>query len=103
MLPSRFVPPVKMKGITLAALALPALSAAAAASHSTRNEKAKYFGKRQDAVVYPAPVMNYTIITSPSGSSIRYKEPGKAGVCETTPGVSNTNHSHNEYSLMLLL
>ena len=28
-------------------------------------------------------------ITSPNGSSIRYKEPGKEGVCETTPGVNS--------------
>ncbi|GAB1191360.1 hypothetical protein APSETT444_000532 [Aspergillus pseudonomiae] len=28
-------------------------------------------------------------ITSPNGSTIRYKEPGKEGVCETTPGVKS--------------
>ena len=28
-------------------------------------------------------------ILSPSGVQIRYKEPGKAGVCETTPGVKS--------------
>ena len=30
-----------------------------------------------------------TTITSPSNVTIRYKEPGKAGVCETTPGVDS--------------
>ena len=56
---------------------------------SLKHERAKYFGKRQSNVTYPAPITDYTTITSPSGSSIRYKEPGKAGVCETTPGVGS--------------
>ncbi len=30
-----------------------------------------------------------TTITSPSNVTIRYKEPGKAGICETTPGVDS--------------
>ena len=55
---------------------------------NSREEAARYLNKRQD-VVYPAPVQNYTTISSPSGSSIRYKEPGKAGICETTPGVNS--------------
>ncbi|GMG25169.1 unnamed protein product [Aspergillus oryzae var. brunneus] len=28
-------------------------------------------------------------ITSPNGSTIRYKEPGEEGICETTPGVKS--------------
>ena len=28
-------------------------------------------------------------ITSPGGATLRYKEPGKEGVCETTPGVNS--------------
>jgi carboxypeptidase C (cathepsin A) len=28
-------------------------------------------------------------ITSPGGATIRYKQPGKAGICETTPGVND--------------
>lgn len=28
-------------------------------------------------------------ITSPQGASIRFKQPGKAGICETTPGVDD--------------
>lgn len=43
------------------------------------------FGPRQ----LPAPVQGLTTITSPSGVTIRYKEPGKAGICETTPGVNS--------------
>ncbi|KAK3113621.1 hypothetical protein LTR53_008922 [Teratosphaeriaceae sp. CCFEE 6253] len=30
-----------------------------------------------------------TSITSPNGATIRYKQPGKQGVCETTPGVNS--------------
>lgn len=37
----------------------------------------------------PAPAEGVTTITSPSGSTIRYKEPGKEGVCETTPDVNS--------------
>ena len=37
----------------------------------------------------PAEPQNVTTITSPSGASIRYKNPGAAGVCETTPGVNS--------------
>lgn len=39
--------------------------------------------------VFPAPVKDYKTIHSPSGVRIRYKEPGKAGICETTPGVNS--------------
>jgi len=28
-------------------------------------------------------------ITSPQGAQIRFKQPGKAGICETTPGVDD--------------
>ena len=37
----------------------------------------------------PANATGVTTITAPSGAQIRYKEPGKAGVCETTPGVNS--------------
>jgi hypothetical protein len=37
----------------------------------------------------PATATGVTTITSPSGVTIRYKEPGKAGVCETTAGVNS--------------
>lgn len=38
---------------------------------------------------FPANPTDVTTITSPSGVKIRYKEPGKYGVCETTPGVNS--------------
>ncbi|KAI9813836.1 MAG: hypothetical protein M1827_003626 [Pycnora praestabilis] len=37
----------------------------------------------------PANATDVTTITTPSGVQIRYKEPGQAGVCETTPGVNS--------------
>lgn len=37
----------------------------------------------------PANATGVQTITAPSGAQIRYKEPGKAGVCETTPGVNS--------------
>lgn len=37
----------------------------------------------------PAEPDNVTTITSPGGASIRYKQPGQDGVCETTPGVNS--------------
>ncbi|OJD33746.1 carboxypeptidase s1 [Diplodia corticola] len=63
---------------------IPALSAlaytfsAVAAAHSS-------FSPRQA----PSAAQNVTTINSPSGVTIRYKEPGKQGICETTPGVNS--------------
>lgn len=37
----------------------------------------------------PAEPVGVQTITSPNGANITYKEPGKAGVCETTPGVNS--------------
>src|ERR1700733_14561662 len=37
----------------------------------------------------PAEPKGVTTIKSPSGTTIRYKQPGKAGICETTPGVNS--------------
>ena len=37
----------------------------------------------------PANATGVTTIQSPTGVTIRYKEPGKEGVCETTPGVGS--------------
>ena len=77
-----------MKLHALYSLAFSALSVNALRSAHTGQEKAKWFSKRQTPH-FPAPVTGYTTIHSPSGSSIRYKEPGKAGVCETTKGVKS--------------
>ncbi|RYO89297.1 hypothetical protein DL762_003320 [Monosporascus cannonballus] len=37
----------------------------------------------------PADPQGVTTISTPGGATIRYKEPGKEGVCETTPGVNS--------------
>ena len=37
----------------------------------------------------PAEPTGVQTITSPNGVNITYKEPGKEGVCETTPGVNS--------------
>jgi len=63
-----------MPSLRSLALALCALTADAFLPHNKR-------------AVYPAPVEGYTTILSPSNVTIRYKEPGNDGVCETTPGV----------------
>ena len=42
-------------------------------------------GKRQ----IPADPTGVTTVIAPSGAQIRYKEPGKSGFCETTPGVNS--------------
>lgn len=36
----------------------------------------------------PAEPTGVQTIVSPNGVNITYKEPGKEGICETTPGVS---------------
>ncbi|KAK6437400.1 hypothetical protein LTR95_006409 [Oleoguttula sp. CCFEE 5521] len=38
---------------------------------------------------YPANATDVKSIVTPNNVTIRYKEPGKAGVCETTPGVNS--------------
>lgn len=87
---------MKASLITLALSALSSVEAVRAPrearnplKRSMRGEKAKYFGKRDDAPVLPSLQVNWTTIQSPSGAPVRYKEPGKAGVCETTPGVNS--------------
>lgn len=37
----------------------------------------------------PANATDVKTIVSPTNVTIRYKEPGKYGVCETTPGVDS--------------
>ena len=51
-----------------------------------RKKQLQHLAPRQD---FPKNATGVQSITSPSGVTIRYKEPGKAGVCETTPGVNS--------------
>ena len=53
-------------------------------ARSTAN-KARTFDKRQ--VYFPANATDVKTFVTPTNVTIRYKEPGAAGVCETTPGV----------------
>ena len=78
-----------MLGSTLLKLALVALGVEAAyrGKPHKRSTNSHIPIKRQDYL--PAPVTGYTNITTPNGIKIRYKEPGKQGVCETTPGVNS--------------
>ena len=46
-------------------------------------------GPRQVKRTLPAEPTGVKTIKSPNGVEIRYKEPGKEGVCETTPGVNS--------------
>ncbi|KAK5116401.1 hypothetical protein LTR62_007948 [Meristemomyces frigidus] len=46
----------------------------------------EYLDKRQ---YFPANATDLKTITTPTGVTIRYKEPGKEGVCETVPGVNS--------------
>lgn len=48
-------------------------------------ENGKQFAKQQ----LPAQPTGVTTITSSNGYNIRYSEPGKSGVCETTPDVNS--------------
>ena len=67
-----------------ASLAL-SLSAVVGAFPQFDPKSAPKFGERG----LPAPVTGQTTIHSPAGATVRYKEPGKAGVCETTKGVNS--------------
>ncbi|KAK3111383.1 hypothetical protein LTR53_013436 [Teratosphaeriaceae sp. CCFEE 6253] len=48
--------------------------------------KAKFLDKRQ---YFPANATDVKTIVTPTNVTIRYKNPGDAGVCETTPGVKS--------------
>lgn len=78
-----------MKLITSAVLASAILTVQAGMMPRTNKRSATLHSLNERAAPYPAAVQNYTTIKSPTGVTIRYKEPGKAGVCETTPGVNS--------------
>lgn len=45
--------------------------------------------KHAKRTYFPKEAEDVKSFTTPTGVTIRYKEPGKAGVCETTPGVNS--------------
>ena len=53
--------------------------------HHTHDKWAKH----QKRTYFPKKASGLKSFTTPTGVKIRYKEPGKAGVCETTPGVDS--------------
>ncbi|KAI4851540.1 peptidase S10, serine carboxypeptidase [Aureobasidium sp. EXF-8845] len=61
-------------------------SAAALLSTSGVSALVPVLDKRQ---YFPANATDLKTITTPTNVTIRYKEPGKAGICETTPGVNS--------------
>jgi carboxypeptidase C (cathepsin A) len=71
--------------LQVGAVALSLLSSVSAAPNYEYSKFDYKHHKRQN----PANVTDQKTITAPSGVKLRYKEPGKAGVCETTPGVNS--------------
>jgi carboxypeptidase D len=45
--------------------------------------------KKRQGIPLPAEPSDVKTITTPTNVTIRYKEPGKSGICETTPGVNS--------------
>lgn len=65
------------------------LAAAHAAKLTQRNLQAQSSYHPKHARQVPADATDIKTLTTPQGITIRYKEPGQAGVCETTPGVNS--------------
>lgn len=79
-------------GAGAAALALlPALASGASSSTTPRHNFLRDSNRLKTPVrrQVPADPKGVTTISTPGGATIRYKEPGKEGVCETTPGVNS--------------
>jgi hypothetical protein len=75
----------KLSGVATVLLAsLPLISASFI--HSGPSSKLRNV-KRQ--TVFPKPATDMKTFTTPTNVTIRYKEPSKEGVCETTDGVNS--------------
>jgi len=59
------------------------------AKNTQPNLQARSFYNPKRARQLPADPVGVKTITTPQNVTIRYKEPGKEGVCETTPGVNS--------------
>lgn len=64
------------KSLAVASLLLSALGANAAIDHLSPRQ-------------LPADAKGVKTLITPSNVTMRYKEPGKEGICETTPGVNS--------------
>nr|OQO17903.1 hypothetical protein B0A51_15104 [Rachicladosporium sp. CCFEE 5018] len=76
---------ISTAAISLLAVATPAEAARKYSRSALDNETGRFL-KRQ---YYPANATDVKSIVTPTNVTIRYKEPGEAGVCETTPGVNS--------------
>lgn len=65
------------------------LAVANAAKLTQRNLQAHSLYHPKHARQVPENATDVKTLTTPQGITIRYKEPGQAGVCETTPGVNS--------------
>jgi len=65
------------------------LASAEGVRNTQPNIQARSNYRPKHARQLPANVMGVKTITTPQNITIRYKEPGKEGVCETTPGVNS--------------
>lgn len=75
-----------------AAASFLALADSASAVSNPSFNRGSAFGKKLPMLkrqYYPADATNVKSITTPTNVTIRYKEPGEDGVCETTPGVNS--------------
>jgi len=70
--------------VSAATLLLPLVSASIAPKFHTDSK-----WKRAKSAYFPKNATDVKSITTPSGVTIRYKEPGTEGICETTPGVGS--------------
>jgi hypothetical protein len=59
------------------------------AKNTQRNIQARSSYNPKRARQLPADPVGVKTLTTPQNITIRYKEPGKEGVCETTPGVNS--------------
>src|ERR1700679_2807512 len=57
--------------------------------YTQRNFQARPISNIKHLRQLPANATGVQTITTPQNITIRYKEPGKEGVCETTPGVNS--------------
>lgn len=76
-----------MRSHSVLATATACLGAASAFSFGTkRPEKAPLRVHKRQLPANPTGIQS---VTSPSGVNITFKDPGAAGICETTPGVKS--------------
>jgi len=65
------------------------LAFANAFKYTQRNLQARYISDIKHERQLPTNPTGIQTITTPQNMVIRYKEPGKEGICETTPGVNS--------------